>query len=237
MSRPGAAALVPVLLCLAAPAWGQEDEDDPDEDDPGEGSPGETGEPQLIAPVPDAREDDDAPKDHHKQFAVGLQIPIGFRAIAPYDGEYCGARGENENSNAEVCVGRNPASLDFELAYGIKPSLEVFLEIRLGIERDFGETIAMDDDGPRLFHWSPGVKFYFSEAKISKLFSTAQIAFDHTGYGGQPGTDFFLRNVNGIQFDLHPSYGLYLFVAEELAFRRWFWVGIEAGIGIQGRYP
>jgi hypothetical protein len=229
MSRPGAAVLVPVLLGLAAPAWAQEE-------------PGETDEPKLItdedrAPVPGEPDDEDAPKDHHKQLGVSLQIPIGFRAIAPYDGEYCGARGENENSNAEVCVGRNPASLDFAIAYGLRPNLEVFLELRLGIERDFGETIAMDGDGPRLFHWSPGVKFYFSEAKISKLFSTGQIAFDHTGYGGQPGTDFFVRNVNGLQFDLHPSYGLYLFVAEELAFRRWFWIGIEAGIGIQGRYP
>jgi hypothetical protein len=235
MSRPGAAALVPVLLCLASPAGADEDPPDPED------GPGETEEPRLITeadrPPAPGEPDADTPKDHHKQFGVGLQIPIGFRAIAPYDGEYCGARGENESENAEVCVGRNPASLDFELAYGIRPNLEILLEIRLGIERDFGETIAMDDDGPRLFHWSPGVKFYFSEARISKLFSTAQIAFDHTGYGGQPGTDFFLRNVNGLQFDLHPSYGLYLFVAEELAFRRWFWVGIEAGIGIQGRYP
>jgi len=236
MSRRGAAALVPVLLLLGSPAWADGEEDS-------SGGPGETDEPRLITPEdrppePDRSDPDaDAPKDHHKQIGVSLQIPVGFRAIAPYDGEYCGDRGENENSNAEVCVGRNPASLDFEIAYGVKPNLELFLELRLGIERDFGETIATTSDGPRLFHWSPGVKFYFSEAKISKLFSTAQIAFDHTGYGGQPGTDFIIRNVNGLQFDLHPSYGLYLFVGEEVAFRRWFWVGIEAGIGIQGRYP
>jgi hypothetical protein len=176
--------------------------------------------------------------DHQGQFAIGLQVPVGIRAIAPYDGEYCGSRGENENVNAEVCIGRTPATLDFELAYGVKRNLELLLELRLGLERDFGMDVASDGDGPRLFRWSPGVKFYFAEAAVSKLFSTVQVAFDHTGYDNSDvGVDYFFRNVNGLQFDVHPSYGFYVYVGEELAFRRWFWLGVEAGIGIQGRYP
>lgn len=179
----------------------------------------------------------DGPKDHAGQVGISMQIPVGVRAIVPYDGEYCGSRGSNESANAEVCVGRTPATLDFVLAYGLRPHLELMLELRVGLERDFGATAAMADAGPRLFHWSPGVKVYFAEARTSKLFSTVQLAIDHTGYAGVPGTDVFLRNVNGLQWDLHPSYGLFVFVGEELAFRRWFWIGVEAGIGIQGRYP
>jgi hypothetical protein len=212
MSRRGAAALVPIGIAGLVASWpggARADEEDPS-----------------------------GPLDHHRQFAVGLQVPVGVRAIAPYDGEWCGVRGSNENENAEVCVGRTPASLDFELAYGIRPRLELLLELRVGLERDFGPSRDRDGEGPRLFRWSPGVKFYFSEARVSRLFSTVQIAFDHSGYRhSDVGTDVFFRNVNGLQFDLHPSYGLYLFVGEELAFRRWLWFGVEAGIGIQGRYP
>lgn len=140
-----------------------------------------------------------------------------------------------------MCIGRVPASVELVFAYGVRPNLEVLLELRVGLERDFGPTQATTDDGPRMFRWSPGVKFYFSDAGTSKLFSSVQLAFDHTGYeepgeGGRP-TEIVLRNVNGLQLDLHPSYGVYVFVAEELAFRRWLSAAGELGIGIQGRYP
>jgi hypothetical protein len=181
-----------------------------------------------------------APKDHLHQIGVALQIPIGYRVIKPYeDNDYCGERGTDE-PNAPICVGRAPQSFDLELAYGIKRNLELMLELRIGIERDFPATFN-DSDGPRLFHLAPGVKVYFSDSGTAKLFSTAQLAFDFTGYedaaGDGRGVDFVLRNVNGLQLDLHPSYGLYLFIGEELAFKRWLMFGIEAGIGIQGRYP
>ncbi len=198
----------------------------------------------IVASVASgARADDElapAAKDHYKQFGVALQIPIGARVIKPYeDSDYCGERGEDE-PNAPICVGRTPQSFDLELSYGIKRNLELMMELRLGIERDFGAT-ASESSGPRLFHWAPGVKFYFSDSGTAKLFSTVQLAFDFTGYedaaGDGRGVDFVLRNVNGLQLDLHPSYGLYVFVGEELAFRRWLRFGIEAGIGIQGRYP
>jgi len=199
-------------------------------------------EPRLIT-APSA--DDPAGevrKDHVHQFGLGLQIPIGARAIKPWDEtDYCGKRGTDGAANAPVCVSRNPQTFDFELAYGVKRNVEVLMELRVGLERDFAPTSTSSASGPRLFHWAPGVKVYFSDAGVSKLFSTAQIAFDFTGYddasGDGRGVDFVLRNVNGLQLDFHPSYGLYAFVGEELGFRRWLLFGIEAGIGIQGRYP
>jgi len=226
MSRSGAVVLAVVLVaCSASVAVAGEGDDD---EEPHLITGGGSDEPPPV---------DDLPKDHHHQLGLALQIPVGIRAIIPYDGEYCGSRGENESANAEACLGRQPFTLDFEIAYGLKPNLELLLELRIGLERDFGPTAAMDDDGPRLFHWSPGAKWYFSDAGTSKLFSTAQIAFDHTSYDNEAGTDFALRNVNGLQLDLHPSYGVYFFVAEEMAFRRWLTIGVEFGAGIQGRYP
>lgn len=236
MSRRGAFALV-FVAAFAGSASADElapvDEEDEEE-------------PRLIEtparPEGDGDGIPDVRKDHYKQFAFGLQIPIGMRLIKPWNADdYCGKRGEDGAINAAVCVARTPQTFDFELAYGVKRNLEVLLELRVGLERDFAATATDTDGGPRLFHFAPGVKFYFSDAGVSKLFSTAQLAFDFTGYddasGDGRGVDFMIRNVNGLQFDFHPSYGLYVFVGEELGFRRWLAFGIEAGIGIQGRYP
>ena len=53
----------------------------------------------IVAAVAGSAHADDAdelapaPKDHHKQFGVGLQIAIGARAIKPYeDTDFCGER-------------------------------------------------------------------------------------------------------------------------------------------------
>ena len=232
MSRPGVAVIV-MLGILASNAYADDEPDAADEpkligggatDAPVPGDP-------AVTPTPEI-------KDHFHQFGLALQVPIGVRVIAPFDSgdTYCGDKGQNGNANAEVCVGRQPQTFDFEAAFGVKRNLEVMLELRIGLERDFdpqGATMT----GHRLFQWSPGVKFYFSQAKTSKLFSTAQLAFDHTGYDGEAGTDFFLRNVNGLQFDLDQSYGVYFFFGEEFAFRRWLSLAVEGGVGFQGRYP
>ncbi|MCA9674247.1 MAG: hypothetical protein H6708_21950 [Kofleriaceae bacterium] len=263
MSPRGAAVLASLAASLlvvpaaaragGAPAGAADAADDDDDnadlvgldDGDGDGGAGDD-EPRLITAA-DRAADPDEPgeprfKDHRHQFGIGLQIPVGLRVIKPYEDEYCGQRDTNEGSgNAKVCVGRVPATLDFEIAYGLKPNLELLFELRLGLERDFGPTYATTDNGPRLFQWSPGVKFYFSDAGVSKLFSTVQLAFDNTGYdkpaGTSRGMDFIVRNVNGLQLDLHPSYGLYVYIGEELGLKRWMWFTGEFGIGIQGRYP
>jgi hypothetical protein len=114
------------------------------------------------------------------------------------------------------------------------------LEMRFGLERYFGST-SSSGAGPRLRHYSPGVRFFFNDKGLMKFFATAQVALDSTGYedetGESRGVDFALRNANGIFLDFHEAYGAYVFFGEELEFKRWLEAGLEIGFGIQGRYP
>ncbi len=178
---------------------------------------------------------------HKGQLELSLRVPIGLRAIAPYDSaNYCGATDASAKfGNAPVCTARAPFSLDFELGYGVHRRIDTFLELRIGLEQDFSSTPATID-GPRPFHVSPGARFFFSESSSSKLFTTAQLVFDFTGYqapgGGDRGADFGVRNLNGLWFDLDKAYGFYGYIGETATFARWVRFELEAGIGFQGRY-
>jgi hypothetical protein len=138
-----------------------------------------------------------------------------------------------------VCTGRSPFAVDFELGYGVGHKVDVFLELRIGIEQDFGPT-PTSDEGPRAFHVSPGARFFFSESGRSKLFTTAQLVLDFAGYqnvaGEELGTDVGVRNMSGLWFDLDKAYGFYVFIGETATVSRWLRFELEAGVGIQGRY-
>ncbi|MEZ4399991.1 MAG: hypothetical protein R3B06_08230 [Kofleriaceae bacterium] len=181
-------------------------------------------------------------RSHQGQFGLAIDLVTGGRFIKTYDNEYCGDRDANGNTtgNATVCLGRVPFAFDLVASYGVTPKIELMLELRLGVERDFGGS-AGAQNGPRLRHYSPGVKFFFSDRGLLKFFSTAQVAIDATGYsdagGTYLGTDYSLRNANGLHLDFHDAYGVFAFFAEEVAFKRWISIGVEAGIGFQGRYP
>jgi hypothetical protein len=196
-------------------------------------------EPKLIAPSAKA-----APEvlSHEGTFGLSARIALGLRAIATYDeANYCGSSDSSVTTgNAPVCVSRAPFSLDFELAYGLAKKADVLLELRLGIEQDFGSTAAQNN-GPHAVFVSPGVRFWFNEANASSLFATAQAVFDFTGYqdaaGKGRGADLGVRNLNGYWLDLTKSYGVYAFAGETATFARWIRLELEAGIGFQGRYP
>jgi hypothetical protein len=129
--------------------------------------------------------------------------------------------------------------MDFEVGYGVAPKIDAFLELRVGIEADFGTTPSTGD-GAHVFHLSPGARFFFAEGATAKLFSTAQLVIDFAGYqdsiGGDLGTDFGLRNSNGIWIDLDRAYGFYAYAGPTLTFARWLRFELEAGVGVQGRY-
>jgi len=178
---------------------------------------------------------------HYHQIQASLRLALGLRAIAPYDTDvYCGDT-DNTRANgfAAVCTGRSPFALDFELGFGIARKVDAFLELRLGLESDFGRS-QNDTEGTHQFHLSPGARFFYADAGSSKLFTTAQIVLDTTSYhnvgGGKLSADFGFRNLNGLWFDLDKAYGFYLFVGETASFARWLQFELEGGVGIQGRY-
>jgi len=186
-----------------------------------------------------ARADDDEPPItfHKGQFGVSARLGLGVRGIATYENTvYCGKTdAQAEYGFASVCTGRMPVSLDLEAAYGVAKSIEVTLEMRIGIESDFGT--APGADGPRPFQLAPGARFFFSEAKHTKLFVQPEIVFDLSSYNQRNGNDYGLRGIEGFWIDLHRSYGFYFWIAETLQFRRWISASFEGGIGFQGRYP
>jgi len=178
---------------------------------------------------------------HKGQLSVSARVGVGMRAIVAYDSaDYCGSTDSSTTTgNAPVCTGRAPFSLDLEVGYGLAHRAEAFLELRVGIEGDFGAS-ARDADGPRMFHVSPGVRFFFNDTKTLKLFTTAQAVFDFSGYqdsaGMTRGADLGVRNLNGLWLDLDRAYGVYAYFGETATFGRWLRAELEAGIGIQGRY-
>jgi hypothetical protein len=193
------------------------------------------------APAPAAASSRTRRTGHARQFGLGARVGIGLRGIATYDDEdYCGERStDTATGNAAVCLGRAPFTLSLEASYGVAHNFEVLAEFGIGLERDFGAADGVD--GPRVHFVAPGVRIFFSEAKTSKLFTQIQATIDFTSYedglGQGRGTDYGFRNLNGLWFDLHRSYGFYVYVGETLTFQRWILGQLEAGFGFQGRYP
>lgn len=194
--------------------------------------------PAKETPPPELEES----TSHRGMFLVSLQLPLGLRAIVPYDKtDYCGSKDDSTSTgNAPVCSGRAPFSIDLALGYGLQRRIDVFAEVRVGIEGDFASTNLARGTGPRQFFISPGARFFFSDAKHTKLFTTAQMVFDFAAYddgGGKGrGADFGVRNVNGVWLDLDKAYGFYAFVGDTLTLRRWLEFSLEAGVGVQVRY-
>lgn len=198
-------------------------------------------EPRLIPSVTGAQEVGSTRLGHRRQIGLAAQFVTGSRFIKTWDdADFCGERGESSTGNATYCTQRVPVSLDLTASYGLTARIELLFEMRVGLERDFGAT-STSGNGPRLRHYAPGARFYFDDRGLLKFFSTAQVALDATGYqdaaGEDRGLDVALRNTNGLFLDFHDAYGAYAFFGEELEFKRWLEVGLEFGVGIQGRYP
>jgi hypothetical protein len=214
------AALVLSLGTRAAGA--QEESEDPDK--PGASAAQDT----------DGEEEDEPAFTHKGQVELHLQGVMGYRSILTYDEEFCGDLKDN-GENRSTCYGRSPFGFDVGLGYGVLSMLEVFLEMRLGVERDIGLSPNMD--GPRMVALAPGVKAYLGRIGEMAFFSTLQFPIDFTSFDQVDKNDFGVRNVNGLQLDLHRTFGIYVMFGEEVSWRRWLRFEIEAGLGIQARFP
>jgi hypothetical protein len=233
-----------LALASARPTAGWAQGADPDEGGE-EGAASRAIEPAAPSPPPPpppaVEAAEPASTDHVRQFGLSGRFAYRGRGIATWDGDdYCGELStETASGNAPVCTGRAPFSLDLEASYGIAPRKELLLELRLGLERDFGPFPGTD--GPRVHLIAPGARFFFSQGKTTKLFTTLQVVLDFSGYddamGKGRGVDYGFRNLSGLWFDLHHAYGFYVFMGETLTFQRWLAGELEIGVGFQGRYP
>src|SRR5687767_13727530 len=187
--------------------------------------------------VAEEEDDDEEPDVSHKnQFGLHLQGVLGYRAIVTYDEEYCGdLKQDDGGGNSAACYGRSPFGLDIGLAWGVLDRLEVLLEMRVGLERDIGAAPGMD--GPRMFALAPGVKAYLGRIGEMAFFSTLQLPIDFTSFDQVDKNDFGIRNVNGLQLDLHRTFGVYVMFGEEVSMRRWQRFELEAGLGALARFP
>ena len=171
---------------------------------------------------------------HKGQFGVHAQGGLGFRFIAPYEDDlYCGQ--EHDGDYKRVCSERSPVTLELGTSFGVSKSLELLLEVRLGLEDDFGVSPGVD--GPSQLQFAPGVKYYIRDAGLTKFFSSLQLLIDTTDFQQADEVDFGVRNINGLQFDFHRTTGVYFFFGESIAFKRWFRFEMDAGIGLQIRVP
>jgi hypothetical protein len=169
---------------------------------------------------------------HKGQVGIHAQVGQGYRFIAPYGEEYCGTSGS-------VCTAAPPPFLDLGISYAPTRSLELLVEMRLGITTDFKPQRA-GSDSPRPFVFAPGIKYYVDDSGSAKIFSTLQVSFDRTDYsasGAATSTDVGVRNVNGVLLDVHRTFGIYLHVGMTLGFVRWMRFEVDGGLGIQARFP
>ncbi len=195
----------------------------------------------AIARADDGGGDTHIQYDHKHQIGFHAQSGLGYRVLFPYSNDgnviYCGVAGKS------VCTGRSPAFLDLGVSYGVSHSIEVLLDFRLGVEGDFvppGSGLS----APRARTVQPGLRLYVDDSGSMKFFTTIQLSFDFTdwksdfGGGKTPAsTDFGVRNQNGLLLDLHKTFGVYAFFGETIGFVRWLRFEIDAGIGIQVRFP
>ncbi len=189
----------------------------------------------ALAGAPALADDANLPATYHKgQLGISVRLGLGVRGIATYDDQdYCGTIDKEDGGFASVCTGRTPLALDLEASYGVARSIELALELRAGLEKDFG--IDPNQSGPRPVHLALGARFSFSETKRTKLFVQPMLVADLSDR--MQGNDFGVRGIQGFWVDLHRSYGIYFFVGETLEFSRWLSASFEAGFGFQGRYP
>jgi hypothetical protein len=176
--------------------------------------------------------DETSPEVSHKrQFGFHAKMGTGYRAIFPYGDEYCGSEG----SDNDFCPTRAPLFLDVGLSYRVTDKLDVLLEMRLGLEKDFGRNESEEGSRNRLY--SPGLKLYFREGGTMKVFSTLQFVIDTTDYPHIDEIDYAVKNVTGLQIDPHKTMGVFFFFGETVGWSRWLRFEMEGGLGLQARFP
>jgi hypothetical protein len=169
-----------------------------------------------------------ADRGHRWQLGAFAQVGSGYRAVVPYNSEFCGTAGES------VCLGRSPTRLDLGASLGVGRSVELLLEGQFGVERDFGS--GSDAVGPRVLAFAPGIDLRVGELGAGHVYASIQVVIDASQFPQADVVDFAFRNEERVQFDVNDDLGLYVFFADVLGARRWLRFELEGGVGIYSRF-
>ena len=186
---------------------------------------------------PDRKKD----RSHRLQGGIGVSVGSGYRVQFKYgDAGTCGRLGEN-GKPANSCFGRMPTYLDLKLFLGVSHSVDVLIENRFGLERAYPDAndptaVAVAN---QLFVLMPGIRVYAGGRSPFKFGVQIQLVFDYneTGTTGNSKFDFGVRETNMFQWDLLRWMCAYLQIGANFAFLRSFTFQLEAGAGIEGRFP
>ncbi len=203
----------------------------------------------LLLAAPLARADEEevekAGNSHRGQVGLSVQLGTGYRVLFPYNEEYCGQLSSDGNGVKSVCTGRSPFFVDFGLSYGVSTAIELMAELRLGMEDDFKGRDGTA--GPKPIAYAAGVRIFVDAEGQLKFFSTLEGVVETTDYSkttsGGNGValdntaDFGFRNVNGVIFDLHRTFGIYAHFGETATFSNWLRFELHGGLGVQVRFP
>jgi hypothetical protein len=166
---------------------------------------------------------------HDMQFGVALLPGTGYRVIFPYQENVACERPEDFTMLRRVCTARLPFFLDVQISFGFARAWDLLVDLRFGIEKDFGVV--------RQFAVSPGFRYWVDPELHTKFFATIQAAIDTTNQSQGAKVDFGVRNANGFMYEVMRNFGVYLQLGETLGFRRWLRFEIDGGVGVQARFP
>jgi hypothetical protein len=171
--------------------------------------------------------------DHRHQTGLALMPGLGYRVIVPYaDHKDCGD--SSGDRGKRVCTSAVPLFLDLQLSFGVSRRIDLVVDLRFGLGKD-PATYAL---GSHQFALAPGFRVWLDQDVALKFYTTVQALYDSTDYGGFVAkSDFGIRNSNGLMYDVIRNFGCYLQFGESFGFRRWFRIELDAGLGVQVRFP
>lgn len=168
--------------------------------------------------------------DHRHQTGLALMPGLGYRVIVPYsDDKTCGD--SSGDATKRVCTSAVPFFLDLQLSFGVSQRIDLVADLRFGIGQDPASKTHQ-------FALAPGFRVWLDQDVPLKFYTTVQLLYDSTDYHNVvPSNDFGVRNSNGLMYDLIRNFGFFFQFGESFGFRRWFRIELDAGLGVQVRFP
>ena len=169
--------------------------------------------------------------NHFRQGGVSIMPGTGYRVIVPYrEKTNCG-----DSSGAverRVCTHILPFFLDVQLSYGLHPRLDLIVDLRFALQKDPATY------NSHQFALAPGIRYWLDQGVALKFYATGQVIYDHTDYLHVVSSDdFALRNADGLMYDPIRNVGFFFQVGWTMGLSRWFRLELDAGLGVQLRFP